>query len=418
MRILWLSHVLPFPPRGGNLQRSFNLIKEISRSHTVSLVAFNFRGDSPETLKEYQAELRKHCEDVTIWELPYRWRSARWWAELALSSFSNRPITSRALWSPALARAWEQVLAKNSGALVHLDSPDLALFAPQLQGFRKVLNHHNCESAMAARRAEIETNALKRAYLRQHASKLARLERNVCHQFDVNTVVSTLDAQTLREINPKAHIHVVENGTDTNYFHPTDEPVETQSLVFAGSLDWYPNLSAIRFFTREVWPIIRQRYPNALLCLAGQNPPAWLAKLAEDSHIRLVSNPADIRPVVARASVFICPIRDGGGTRLKILDAMAMGKPVVSTRVGCEGLEVVHGQHILIANEPAAFAQEIFRLFEDATLKQSIAEGGRALAVARYSWEQIARDLEEAYRCAAQGGACGHESTASATALK
>jgi glycosyltransferase involved in cell wall biosynthesis len=112
--------------------------------------------------------------------------------------------------------------------------------------------------------------------------------------------------------------------------------------------------------------------------------------------------------------VFICPIRDGGGTRLKILDAMAMGKPIVSTRVGCEGLEVVHNQHILIAYEPAAFAQEIFRLFDDAKLRRSIADAGRELAVARYSWEKIARDLEEACRCAAQGGACGRESGAAA----
>jgi len=408
MKVLWLSHIFPFPPRGGNLQRSFNLIREISESCTVSLIAFNARGDSATRLHEYTSELKKYCEKVETWELPYPSRSLRWWTGLALSPLFQAPFTCRMLWSEKLVVKWRRVLEKHPGALLHFDSLDLALFAEGLGDFRKVLNHHNCESAMADRRARMEPSPVKRAYLRLHASKLAKLESRLCHQFEVNTVVSELDARTLRDRNPKAHTHIVENGTDTRYFVPSAVPEEPKSLIFAGSLNWYPNLSAIRFFTRDVWPLVKQQCPDVRLYLAGQNPPSWLVRqTAEDPRIRLVPNPEDIRPWVARASAFICPILDGGGTRLKILDAMAMGKPVVSTSIGCEGLQVKHGENILIADSPESFATEACRLLENDLLRHQIATAGRNLVADQYSWERIAHQLEMAYRCAQQGGACG-----------
>ncbi|MBZ5544877.1 MAG: glycosyltransferase family 4 protein [Acidobacteriia bacterium] len=407
MKLVWLSHFVPYPPRGGAHQRSYNLIRHIASKHETLLFAINLEGHSPQLISEYSKELKKHCAEVEIWDLPHRWRGARWWAELALSPLYRHPYGSRTLWSPELGRRWEAVLGRHPGALVHFDSIDLALYLPPAARFKKVLNHHNCESAMAERRAEKEPNPLKRAYLRQQARKLRRLEQEACHLFDVNLTVSELDKRSLLESSPRAHFHVVENGTDTGYFSPAEAVPEPKSVVFAASLNWYPNLSAVRFLGWEIWPRLKSQCPGIRLFLAGQKPPKWLVQWAEqDPEIVLVANPVDIRPWMARGAVFVCPILDGGGTKLKILDALAMGKAVVTTAIGCESLEVKHGENILVADTPEDFARQVLRLLGDEALRKQLGACGRALVEELYSWEVIGRHLEQAYQYALKGGPC------------
>jgi glycosyltransferase involved in cell wall biosynthesis len=407
MKLVWFSHFIPFPPRGGHLQRSFNLIRQMSNSYGISLVALNFLGESAKQLRSYSDEMKKYCENVEIWELPHPWRGARWWAELLWSPVFRDPFSCRALFSKEILRRWEQMLRKHSGALLHLDSIDLALYASAANGFRKVLNHHNCESAMAYRRAQRELNPLKRTYLWLQARKLAHLEESICDTFDINVVVSEQDLRLLRANHPSAHIHVVENGVDIHHFRPESVEEEPRSLIFTGSLDWYPNLSAMRFLVREVWPHVRNRFPDARLYLAGKNPPEYvLGWTKEDSNIVVVANPDDMRPWLARAAVYVCPMLEGGGTRLKILDAMAMAKPVVSTTIGCEGLRLKHGENILVADAREEFAHKVVQLIENKELRYQMGSAGRDLVQAEYSWERIGQQLEQAYRCALVPGTC------------
>ena len=412
MKLLWFSHFVPFPPKGGAHQRSFNLLRGASKSHEVSLVAFNHLAEPNERLAEYASELKKYCEHVEFWQLPIPWKSTRWWAGLAFSPLSPHPYGTRALWSPELGARWKETLRRHRGAFVHFDSIDLGLYANDTTGFRKVLNHHNCESAMANRRARQEPNPIKKAYLWYEAKKIARLERAVAHHFEVNTVVCELDAQQLRRTNPKAHFHVVANGTDVNYFRPISLPERPKSLIFSGSLNWYPNISAIRYFVREIWPLIKGQCPEAKLYVAGMKPSASLRQwLESDPSVVVVASPDDIRPWIAGATVFVCPIMDGGGTRLKILDALAMAKPVVTTTVGCEGLEVTHGENILIADDPIGFARNVVCALENEDLRRQLGTAGRNLVERCYSWEVITSQLEQAYRCALEGGACDREPT-------
>jgi hypothetical protein len=189
MRLLWFSHFIPFPPRGGNLQRSFHLIRQMSKTYEVSLVALNFLGESRERVQEHSNELKKHCESVEIWELPQPWKGGRWWAKVLSSPMFPEPASCRALCSRQLLARWKDTLATHKESLLHFDSIDLGLFAYAATGFRKVLNHHNCESQLAFRRAESEPNALKKKYLALEAQKLAHLEESICGTFDVNTVV-------------------------------------------------------------------------------------------------------------------------------------------------------------------------------------------------------------------------------------
>jgi len=414
MKVLWLSHFVPFPPRGGARQRSFNLIRFLSQKHEVFLIALNHSGEPKDLLSEHVKQLRSCCADVQVWGLPHSWKGLSWWARLAVSPLRSYPYECLALSSQKLVHQWQTTVSNYTGALVHYDSIDLALFFTPPGAHRRTLNHHNCESAMTYRRAQKEPNLLKKAFLRQQAHKLESLERASCHQFDVNLVVSEADRRNLRSVNPDAHIHLVENGTDTDYFTPSKVTPEPMSLIFAGDLSWYPNVSAIQFFVHEVWPLLKREIPEARLYLAGRLPAPAVVRIAERvPGIVLAPDPEDIRPWLARAEVFVCPITDGGGTRLKILDAFAMGKPVVTTTIGCEGIHATPGDHLLVADTPQDFAAQTLLALRDESLRRRLGTRARTLAEQRYNWQIIGDQLLRAYNCALDRNTCteGSEGT-------
>jgi polysaccharide biosynthesis protein PslH len=407
MKLLWFSHFIPYPPKGGAAQRSFNLLRHASRTYEISLIAFNLHAHLRPSLDEWGRELEKYCANVEFWEMPIRWKSPGWWARAGISPLDETPYGCRSFWSPPLATKWKVTLQRHPGALVHFDSIDLALFAGAAAGLRKVLNHHNCESIMAKRRAAKQSNPLKSAYLRSQGHKLAQLESKWCPSFDVNIAVSQVDVRSLQSQSPAAHFHVVTNGTDTDYFRPVAMEEEVNSLIFAGSLRWYPNISALRYFVQHVWPLVKQRCPGVRFYVAGMKPSDSLVRWLEcDPNIAVVPDPEDIRPWLARASVVVCPMIDGGGTRLKILDAMAMAKPVITTSVGCEGLRVKHGEDILVADAAEDFATMVSVALGSKALRQRVGIAGRALVEDGYSWRSIGTHLEEAYRCALSPQAC------------
>jgi glycosyltransferase involved in cell wall biosynthesis len=239
---------------------------------------------------------------------------------------------------------------------------------------------------------------------------LARLEREACNLFNVNTVVSERDAHFLRNQSPEAHIHLVENGVDTRYFSPCRHEEQPGSLIFTGSLNWHPNVNALRFFAREIWPLIKHQCSGAHLYLAGRSPHSSLLDWARrDPSVEVAASPDDIRPWIARACVFVCPILEGGGTRLKILDAMAMARPVVSTTIGCEGLRVTAGENILVADTPQDFASKVVNLLENSDRRRQLGAAGRTLVEKHYDWEIIAHQLHLAYRCALDPETCNLE---------
>jgi polysaccharide biosynthesis protein PslH len=407
MKLIWFSHFVPFPPQGGNLQRSFNLIRQASQSYEIHLLALNLQGESPQQLRSYEAELKRYCESVEICELPFPWRGGRWWAEAMCSPLFSAPFSCRALFSKTILARWKQLLKTHSDALLHFDSIDLALYADSAKDFRKILNHHNCESAMTYRQAGNETNPVQKKYMQLQAAKLANAERSLCATVDVNTVVSQQDRELLQRLQPEGHYHIVENGVDIHYFVPVSTEAEPRSAIFTGWLGWGPNVSAMNFLVQKVWPQVKEKFPDARLYLAGKNPPEHVLRWPkEDSSITVHPNPKDMRPWLARAAVCVCPILEGGGTRLKILDAMAMGKPMVSTTIGCEGLRVTPGENILVADTPRNFAEGLVQLFENEELRRRMGAAGRSLVEREYCWERIGQQLQQAYCCAAKSNSC------------
>lgn len=405
MDLIWLSHFIPYPARGGAAQRSFHLLQEASRRYRVSLFAFNRPAQDAAMLAESRREFERFCHRVEFWEVPLAWKGAQWWTKLALAPLYRWPHSALAYASAATGARWQEVLGEYPEALVHIDSSDLAFFIEPALRFPTLLNHHNCESAMASRRAALETNPVKKLVLRHQARKLAAVEASWMHRVALNLTVSDGDSESLREVNPRAKTQVVENGTDVHFFTPQEKLLEEHTIVFAASLRWYPNQSALAFFDRDIWPLIKQRCPGVRFIIAGQYPSESLVRLAaSDPDIELIPNPEDIRPCIARGAVYVCPITDGGGSRLKLLDAMAMGKAIVSTTVGAEGLQYEAGKHMLIADDPREFADCVTKLMNDNLLRKKLSVAARQLALDEYSWEVIGNHLANAYANACKTG--------------
>jgi glycosyltransferase involved in cell wall biosynthesis len=263
-----------------------------------------------------------------------------------------------------------------------------------------ILFTHNVESEIWRRHAETARNPVSRRLLQAQWRRMLRFERAALGRFDLVLAVSDADRQTFGRLFPgalTAPVHVVPTGVDTAYFAPMyDRHSKPAHLVFTGSMDWLPNEDGMQYFVREILPRIRQFEPDATLSIIGRSPTPAVRRLANDHGVRVTGSVDDVRPYVADGSVYVVPLRIGGGTRLKIFEAMAMGRAVVSTTVGAEGLPVTPGEHIVVADEPQHFAETVVRLVRDDEMRRRLEIEARKLVVERYDWSAVARDFEDA----------------------
>ncbi len=395
MKILWVSHFVPYPPRGGNLQRSYNLLRRLASRHEVHLLAFNRRASLTPRAADQDAARRalgEFCASVEVLPIEAERNPIRFATLIATNLGKTTPITTDMLESRRMARA--VVRTASIVDLVHLDTIDLAPYADLVNGLPIVLHHHNVESILLARRVQHEKNPVTKAYLALQTMRIARMEAAECGRHALNVVVSGVDAKSLDSLSAGARIAVVPNGVDLDYYRPGPTPSSEDRVVWAGSMSWYPNREAIATFCRTTWPKIRALRPGVAFDLIGHSPPATIG----GAGIRAHGFVDDIRPLVAQASAYVVPIRIAGGTRLKILDAMAMGKAIVSTSVGCEGLEVTPGEDILIADDPDEFARQTVRILEDKDLRERLGAEARRTVERLYGWDRVWVLLEAAYK--------------------
>lgn len=386
----------------GAVQRSYNLLKRVAVKHQVSLVAFNQKAllGSAVALADARNEMEKMCTHVDILPIPSDRSKAARYGLVLRSLFSADPYTINWLKDPAMCAIVKEVVERVKPDLVHVDTISLVPYFDALAQIPRVLNHHNIESVMMKRRAAKESHFLKRAYFGLEGSKIEAAEKRFCAEAKVNLAVSRVDAEDLRKICPSAVVEICENGCDTTYFTPNLDIVpEPGHLLFVGNLKWYPNHDAVMYFCREVWPALTRGCPSVKFTVVGAHPSPEILRFAKaDERIRVTGLVDDVRPFFHRAEVFVCPIWDGGGTRLKLLDAMAMGKPIVTTTIGCEGLDVVPNQNVLIADTSADFVRQITAVTASRQLRQRLGESARRLAEAKYSWDSIAGRLMEMYQ--------------------
>jgi len=402
MRILWIGHNLGYPPKGGALQRNYNLLREIAKSHELHLLAFDQPATRPPDITPQHCvrALRPLCSSVD-WVPLARDISPkdRYW--LALRGLaSDDPFEFHWLQSQSIEEKLRKLLSRLAFDVVHFDTLGLAQYRHLVTNSATVLNHHDVQSSLISRRASIESNPLLRLYWKLEAKKLRKAEQKWCPRFEVNLAVSKEDEQLLLDAGSQMESRVVPNGVDTDYFTPRPDPGRG-TLLFCGSLDMYPNRDAMSYFFDAIWPRLNSRVGNVEVYVVGRKPPRWLTQLStRDQRIHVPGFVDDVRPYFRKATAFVCPIRDGGGTRLKILDSLAMGVPVIGTSFASSGLCLQHQKHLLLADTPDDFVRSIEQTLSNPALRENLSTAGVELVNRVYSWNVIGQSLLDAYDAA------------------
>lgn len=388
MRILFLSGWYPYPPDNGARIRVFNLIKHLAVRHEITLLSFSSRGPVPQ---EWLEAMMPYCQSVAA--VPYKeFQPGRLRALLAL--FSIRPRSVVDTYSPEMANLVKKAFHNDAFDVVVASTPRAAPYALLAEDIPRVFE----EIELAVLREKFARAPNPAAKLRYGLMwwKQSHYINSLLSQFKGCTVVSEQECDLVKRIVPGYNsLAVVPNGVDLETNTGEFGAPQPDTLIYPGALTYSANFDAMKFFLGEVFSLIETQRPNARLRITGGYDGVPIEQLPLGNGAELTGYLDDIRPAVAQSWACVVPLRVGGGTRLKILEAMALGTPVVSTSKGAEGLRVTSGENILLADEPAEFAQAVLRLFEDENLRARLSANGRRLVEERYSWETCVHRLEQ-----------------------
>jgi len=399
LRILWLKSDLLLPLDKGGKLRTWHLMRHLAARHEITYLAFADPDEDPANVRG-MSEVAARVETVPRTDPPKG--SLRFYADAALHVLDPLPYAVGKYRSRAYRRRLDALLAEQRFDLIVCDFLFPAVNLPRTLPCPAVMFTHNVESEIWRRHAETKTSLPARLLYGAQYRRMHRYESAALARFDGVLAVSDADRRTFARIYPDAvrePIHVVPTGVDTEFFAPATpaSPANSREIVFTGSMDWLPNEDAMIFFCEKVLPIIRAEEPDVQLSIVGRAPTPAVSKLAETcGGVRVTGRVDDVRPYIAEAGVYVVPLRIGGGTRLKIFEAMAMAKAVVSTGVGAEGLPVEDGRHLMLADEPNTFARAVVRLLRDVNRRRELEAAARALVIENYDWSAVAGELEHA----------------------
>ena len=389
MRILWVKPDFLHPTTRGGQIRTLEMLRCLHRSHEVHYVGL-YDGTYPEALERASEYCSRY---YAIPHQPPSKDSPLFAVQLARSLFSPMPVAVSRWISAKARRKIEELLAREGFDTLVCDFLASAPNIPDIS--RAVLFQHNVESMIWARRAEHARNPVEKRYLQLQHKRMRAVEADWCHRAGRVVAVSAADAGIMQREFGVAHVSEVATGVDVDYFAPPPESAPGADLVFVGSMDWYPNEDGVGFFLREVWPRIVDRRPETTVAIVGRKPPTGIAAQAQaDARITVTGTVPDVRPYFWGARASIVPLRIGGGTRLKIYEAMAAGVPVISTSIGYEGLPLTPGRDLEVADTAEEFAARCMRLLEDPAAARCMGHAGRELVKQKYSWETVVRGFE------------------------
>jgi sugar transferase (PEP-CTERM/EpsH1 system associated) len=402
--ILVLTPQFPYPPHQGTTMRNYNLIAGLAQRHEIHLLSF---GDPTASRGTPLDDL---CRSVQVVRPPQRTMRQR----VAGLAFSRLPDMAQRLPSAQFRDALAATLEHLGLDVVEVEGIELAQYLFQAAASRRarerpwlVFDDHNAEYVLQQRAFETDVRLPRRwvagAYSFVQWQRLRSYERRACLAADRVVVVSETDAEALRRLVPGLEPAVVPNGVDMAFYTAevpsldADEGPHARDVVFTGKMDFRPNVDAVLWFSREVLPRIRGKSADTRFWVVGKDPHPRLAALAGESSVEITGWVEDVRPYIAAAGVYVIPLRIGGGTRLKVLEAMAMGKAIVSTALGCEGFDLIPGQELAVAGEPAEFAAAVLALLRDPERRQRLGRAARRFAGSRYDWRMIVPRLERVY---------------------
>lgn len=396
MNVLFLTIGLPYPMNSGADIRTFNLIRCISEKHSVVLLSLFGSGHDN---KAALSHLRKYCKEIKVLFTEEQVSKKTLLLKSLLSIFTGKPLTIFKYYFPLAKIEIFKAISSKDINFIHCDHLHMAQYVEDVENIPKLLDEHNIEFFLIRRYVKEQKNLIKKALaFFLQCLKLKRYEADVAKKFDHCVVVSGVDKRNLESIAPGVNATVISNGVDTDFYRPQNETLRPNSLIFTGAMDWFPNEDAILYFYDKIWPRLKSEVNGIRLYVVGRNPSDKVLNLSKkDKNIVVTGYVEDVRPYTARSTVYIVPLRIGGGSRLKILEAMAMGKAIVSTSVGAEGLEVDAGENILIADPPEEFAGRIISLLKDKSLRSRLGEAAREMVINKYSWEIIGARLNDVY---------------------
>ncbi|MDQ3486820.1 MAG: glycosyltransferase family 4 protein [Acidobacteriota bacterium] len=396
MKILWLNSGLLLPLDKGGKLRTWHLMRHLALQHDITYLSFAERDQRHED----RVGMREVCNALeTVPRTDPAKGTLAFYADAAKHVVAPLPYAVGKYRSAEYAAQVRRLLESGGFDVVVADFLPPVANLPRRLSIPSVLFTHNVEAEIWRRHAENASNPFSRALMTQQWNRMLRFEREALSRFDLVLAVSDADSQTFGRLYPGAlrrPVHVVQTGVDTSYFTPMPGNERRAHLVFTGSMDWLPNEDGMLYFVREILPRIRQVEPEVTLSIIGRAPTPAVKRLAEENGIQVTGRVDDVRPHVAKGDVYVVPLRIGGGTRLKIFEAMSMAKAVVATTVGAEGLPVTSGRDVVLADEPARFAEAVVHLIRDEGARRQIESAARQLVVEKYDWAAVAQDFEDA----------------------
>lgn len=414
MKLLFLTPQLPYPPQQGTTIRNYNIIKELGPRHEIHLLSFG----RVEQLEG--SPLNELCSRIEIMDPPVRSLPRRAFDTVA----SPLPDMAKRLNSRALAYKLGEMLWSEKYDVLQIEGIEMASNWLRASGsdeampagpsgmtrvtrplVKSIFDNHNAEYVLQKSAFESDRNRMGRlhaaaySYIQWH--KLEKFEREICIQAKNVTVVSENDAKSIAMLGSGIHPVVIPNGVEISHYVPSSEvcakPLADISVVFTGKMDFRPNTDAAIWFAREILPVIRRLIPLAHISFVGQQPNSQVRALAALPGVQVTGWVADTRPYIADAAVYAVPLRMGGGTRLKVLEAMAMGKGIVSTTLGAEGIECMPGRDLIVADRTEDFAQAVVGLIRDPKRRQELGVNARKLVEEKYDWRKIVPRFEAIY---------------------
>ena len=397
MRLLFLSITVPFPATDGGRLRVLNLLKQVAQRNRVTFLALETQptdGEGTEYLRSLgiEAHLVPRCSRLPLINL----RSG------SQAALKRKPLTVARYDVPAFRRSFHSLLETGSFDLIHYEMFHTGQYCLGANA-KSLLSLQNVDSHIWRRLREQTSNPLRKCVFWTQERAFRRYERTMSNRFDLVACASEVDRNLMEEICPGLSADVIPNGVDTELYQPNHEDEEETALIYTGSMDWFPNEDAAIYFIEEILPTIQTKYPNLRFYVVGQSPTERLKRYGNRPGVVVTGRVDDVKPHIARATVYVVPLRIGGGTRLKILEALAMGKAVMSTSVGAEGLNLTVGDEIMIADEPTKFADVVVQLMVDKAMRRELGDNGRRRVEAEYDWRRIGEKLQGMYEALVAG---------------
>jgi len=389
-RILALTSRVPWPPREGHQLRSYHVLDALASRHDVHLLSC-LRGDD---VPDAGAALRDKLAGFDAFPIPVEHSRATLLHALLKGTLTHTPFVVAKYGIPALKRRVAELAG--SFDLIHVDMLPLMAHVPADIGLPVFLNAHNVEHRLLEARTSVEPRLAARMYLRTQVSRLRAFERDACRRASAVLACSEDDAKQLRQMAPATAIHVVPNGVDLEHNQPDATMPKPTQMVFVGQMGWFPNRDGVEWFFADILPRILKHRADAQFVLVGKQAGLEVPD-ALRPHVELAGFVTDVRRPVLESAVYVVPLRAGSGTRLKVLEAMALGKAIVSTHIGAEGIELEPDRDALFADDAEDFAQAVLSLFDDPTRAARLGAAARLAAERRYSWTVIGEAMLDVY---------------------